>query len=197
MARRKGIGTETVPARLLPDFGDLKDLEQSAPIGLLPAAERLLLIGLIRQHENWDGVACVIGAERSHWVQISANEAVSFQSFLTLRLAAILAPDAARVDAEAADDSLSRPERLATQLSSADLSGDGPAILGHLIGAELAAARPYWLGQRVALIGAERWVGAYRTALARQGVQIDGFDPDELAEAGRTALRRRDGKDDV
>ncbi|CUH63288.1 2-keto-3-deoxy-galactonokinase [Thalassovita gelatinovora] len=195
MARRKGIGTETVPARLLPENDDLKDLEQTAPLGLLPAPERLLLIGLTRVQQNWDGVACVIGAERSHWVQISADEAVSFQSFLTPRLAAVLAPDAARADAEAAGDSLSQPERLATQLSSADLSGDGPAILGHLIGAELAAARPYWLGQRVALIGVARWVEAYRAALAAQGVTVEGFEAGELADTGRTALRQRDGKD--
>ncbi len=42
-------------------------------------------------------------------------------------------------------------------------------LSGLLIGAELAAARPYWLGREVALIGAPALAAAYRDALALCG----------------------------
>ncbi|MDX1780324.1 MAG: 2-dehydro-3-deoxygalactonokinase [Thalassovita sp.] len=188
MAGRIGIGAERVPARVLPEDGDLKDLEQQSPLGRLPSAERLLLIGLTRMKKNWDGVACLIGSDRSHWVQVSADEAVSFQSFLTPRLAASLAPDVTDADADAAADTLSRPERFATHLSSADIAGSGSAVLGHLIGAELAATRPYWLGQWVVVIGAGALAEAYAALLSEQGVPVETLSPEDCAKAGLTAL---------
>ena len=63
---------------------------------------------------------------------------------------------------DALSDGLSRPERLAGRLASirADLAlNDIPPptaearLAGTLIGAELAAARAYWLGQTLAVIG--------------------------------------------
>lgn len=183
------IGAEPVPARLLPESGALKDLEQRSPRGRLPGADRLALIGLTRLKTNWDGVACLIGPEHSHWVQISAGEAVSFQSFLTPRLVAVLAPAAAGVDSNAAADTLSRPERLATHLNSADIAGSGEAILGHLIGAELAATRPYWLGQTVVVIGEGALARAYAVLLGQQGVPVETLDPEQCREAGLIALR--------
>jgi 2-dehydro-3-deoxygalactonokinase len=186
MAERNG--SDTVPARLLPEGGALRDLRQGAPLGLLPAADRLLLIGLTRLKQNWDGTVCLIGADRSHWVQVSADEAVSFQSFLTPRLAAALAPDAQGVDSEAAADTLSRPERLATHLSSADIAGSKDAILGHLIGAEIAATRAYWLGQMVAVIGDGAIARAYADLLGQQGVPAEIIAPGDCAEAGKAAL---------
>ncbi len=187
MAER--IEAETVPARLLPEDGTLRDLRQAAPLGLLPADDRLSLIGLTRLKKNWDGAACVIGADRTHWVQISADEAVSFQSFLTPRLTATLAPDAEGADSESAADTLSRPERLATHLSSADIAGSKDAILGHLIGAEIAATRPYWLGQMVVVIGDGVLSRAYAALLDQQGVPAEILSPGDCAEAGRAALQ--------
>ena len=42
-------------------------------------------------------------------------------------------------DTEAVTDSLSRPERLAAHLRSAEVTGNSAALSGHLVGAELAA----------------------------------------------------------
>ena len=78
-------------------------------------------------------------------------------------------------------DALSRPERLGARLFSLRaeglIAGLSPQaararLSGLLIGTELAAARPYWLGQRVTLIGAEKLSAAYARALAAQGVRI-------------------------
>ena len=94
------------------------------------------------------------------------------------------------------DQALSRPESLATSLFSlraegllAGLSGDAARarLSGLLIGAELAAMRPYWLGQAVALVGAEALSGAYATALGAQGVPTEMAGAEEMTLAGLTA----------
>jgi 2-dehydro-3-deoxygalactonokinase len=80
---------------------------------------------------------------------------------------------------EACRDTLSRPETLAQRLFSIragqlldGTSGevDARACRGYLIGAELAAARPYWLGQEVVVAGAPALPEVYAKALATQGV---------------------------
>lgn len=86
---------------------------------------------------------------------------------LTPRLIADLG-GAETPDMTALSDTLSRPERLAAQLRSAQVAGDAAAITGHLVGAELAAAKVYWLGQEVVLLGQ----GPYYDALKVQGVLV-------------------------
>ena len=56
------------------------------------------------------------------------------------------------------DDSNADRIRLTAPQARARLSGT-------LIGAELAAARPYWLGQKVAVIGAQAVSATYLRAL--------------------------------
>jgi 2-dehydro-3-deoxygalactonokinase len=65
-------------------------------------------------------------------------------------------------------------------------------LSGILIGAELAAARPYWLGQEVVVAGAP--ASAESTpALATQGVTARTSDADPLTRLGlmraRAAMR--------
>lgn len=187
-----GGAAEPVPAPVLPRSAPGGDLTQSAPQGCLPAAMRLALLGLCRTQKDWDGVACLIGPDRSHWVQISADEVVSFQSFLTPRLFSGIAGPGAAWPQEAAgsalEDTLSRPERLASQMSSAELNGNAAALLGHLIGAELAATRPYWLGQRVAVIAPAPQAAPYFAALRAQGVMTDQDDLSRLQQQGFLTL---------
>ncbi|MFY0679064.1 MAG: 2-dehydro-3-deoxygalactonokinase [Thalassovita sp.] len=193
---RAGSGPTPVPAPVLPTSGDLTDLSQDKPMGLLPAPVRLWLIGLTQLNENWDGVACYVTQDRTHWVQISANEAVSFQSYLTPSLIKMLAPKwPASLGEDALADSLSRPERLATHLSSAALANQPADIAGHLIGAELAAAKPYWLGQQVSLCGDPSLCALYHHALTTQGVPVTTVNSDVLTHAGLFALYQRTAKD--
>jgi 2-dehydro-3-deoxygalactonokinase len=95
--------------------------------------------------------------------------------------------------AEAVGETLSRPERLAQRLFSirADnvLSGLSPdaargRLSGFLIGAELAAARPYWLGQEVAVAAAPGLADLYAAALGAQGVAVRTLDADPLTRLG-------------
>jgi 2-dehydro-3-deoxygalactonokinase len=58
-----------------------------------------------------------------------------------------------------------------------------------LIGLELAGARPYWLGQDVALIGAPKLSAIYAAALAAQGVTARVADGAAMTRAGLAAAR--------
>lgn len=179
------IAPEYVPAKLRPDdmpdtggFDSLPALAQADPVDVLPAEARLRLIEFVNKGKDWDGVVLLQNGEITHWIHLSANEVVSFQSFLTARLATALdvSPET-RADAQAIATTMARPERLATHLRSAEILGKSGAILGHLIGAEITAARPYWLGQRLALIGDAVMVENYSAPLVAQGVtpEISGL----------------------
>lgn len=180
-----GIGTQAVPAAILPSRLPLSDLEQAQPRGLIDAVARLLSLGAIAARPNWDGVICVQMHDATHWCQISAGEMVSFQSAVTPLLArALTASD--QVDPEAMNDTMSRPERLAVHLRTAQLNGSDAALTGHLLGAELAAMRAYWLGQRMITVGSNR---LYADALSGQGVPVTHLSPLESARDGLIALR--------
>lgn len=178
---RIGGGLATpVPAPVLPRTGlDLPAVEQAGPPDRMDGWTRLVIAGFLADQTNWDGVICVAGPACSHWAHASAGEIVSFQSFLTGRLRGALG-GAATAAPEAVADTMSRPEALAAQLRRAGIANSPEATTGHLIGAELAAARPYWLGQRVAVIGD---AAPQAAALAVQGVPVE--------EAATEAMRAR------
>ena len=54
---------------------------------------------------------------------------------------------------------------------------------------ELAAARPYWLGQNVAVLGADGIADAYQTALEAQSVPVLRADADRMTLEGLKAAR--------
>ena len=182
-----GRGRDPVPAPALPVDLPLMDLTQEKPRGLLPATARLRIAGVLSTHPNWDGVICLPGQEATHWCQISANEVVSFQSALTPRLAQAMGA-ADEADAEALADTMSRPERLALHLRSASLMDDRQAMVGHLLGAELASMRAYWLGQRVIVVAKN---GLYPDVLGGQGVPVERVTPSDATCAGLIALHAK------
>jgi 2-dehydro-3-deoxygalactonokinase len=184
-------------------------LKQERPPDVM-RGEETQIAGFLAAHPGFDGVLCLPGTH-SKWVHVSAGEVVSFASFMTGELFALLSErsvlrhslaegwdDAAF--AEALSDSLSRPERLAGQLFGLRAGGllgqlSGAAararLSGLLIGAELAAARPYWLGREVALIGAERLTELYSEALARQGAAPLRAEAKAMTLAGLAEARAR------
>lgn len=187
---RAATPARPVPATILPQAGAPSPLSQDAPPGLLPATACLRLSGALAQRPNWDGVALLPDADKTQWTHVSAGEVVSFASFLTPRLSRLLGGDGG-ADAQALGDTMARPERLAAHLAQADLGGNVAAILGHLIGAELAAARPYWLGQQIILIGDDPLAEAYSDALSAQGARPERLSAADAAQAGLAALHRR------
>ncbi|MDR9394012.1 2-dehydro-3-deoxygalactonokinase [Roseovarius sp. SYSU LYC5161] len=186
---RVGDGApDRLPAAVMPArAGTVAGFTQETPADVIGAWVRVRIAGFLGGHPNWDGVLCVVEDEVTHWIHISADEAVSSQSFLTRRL--INALDAGGpADTGAIADCLSRPERLAAHLRAAQVGGDGAAMAGYLIGAELAAARPYWLGQQVAIISEPGQAAGYAAALSAQGVPVIEEKTETLLAAGLGAV---------
>lgn len=150
-------------ARIVPPLFDARLASHSA-------GAETRIAGFLAARPDWDGVICVTG--NSHvWALVSADEVVSFQGFATGRLVTALALGAGWAG-EGFDTGLSeimsRPERLA-----AALTGKTDRCWGALIGAELAAARAFWLGQQVAVIGDGAAAQALSAALHSQGVPVE------------------------
>ena len=183
-------------------------LKQTDPADVM-RGEETQIAGFITLNPRFDGVICLPGSH-SKWARISAGEVVSFQTFLTGEMFAALSQHTVlhhTVQTEAWDDeafatgvsdALSRPEKLAAflfNLRAQALLNDLPAaaaaarLSGALIGAELAAARPYWLGQDVALIGAPAISRHYAAALAQQGVPATIADVDAMTLKGLIQVR--------
>ncbi len=173
--------------------------------------EETQIAGFLAQTDDWDGVICLPGTH-TKWVHVSAGEVVSFQTFMTGEMFALLSGQSVLRHStgssgwdEAAflaalETIQSTPETLAARLFSirADqlVHGTEAATLrarlsGLLIGAEIAAAKPYWLGQRVAVIGAEAVSKPYHAALAAQGVRPEQADATAMTLAGLKAARAR------
>ena len=189
----------------------LPGLKQSAPPDVM-RGEETQIAGFLAGAPDFDGVVCLPGTH-TKWAQVSAGEVVSFRTFMTGELFALLSgksvlrhsvgkgwDDAAF--SGAVSDAMAKPEMLAARLFGlrADdlLNGTGGAIArarlsGLLIGAELAAARPYWLGQRVAVLGDAALSRLYCTALAGLGVMAETADATRCTLAGLAEAHRNIG----
>lgn len=182
------LPTALLPAKLL--RGEraliLPGLVQEKPLHRLDAA-RLPAIGFLSLNPGWDGVLCLPGPV-THWIAVSAGEAVFLQGSVTLRLLDALDMAVAAPDADALSEALSRPERLSAALRSAALSASPAAASGWAIGAELAAAKAMWLGQQVAVLGDGTAADAYRAALEAQGAPVTRADAAAMARKGFAAL---------
>lgn len=178
-------------------------IKQSAPADVM-RGEETQIAGFLALNDDWDGVICLPGTH-SKWTHLSANEIVSFRTFLTGELFDVISTqtvlrhsllgddlDEAAFD-EAVSETLSRPEKFSSSLFSlraADLlNGQNASIArarlsGGLIGLELASAKAYWLGQNVALIGSNGLSALYDRALLQQGIRAQCCDVDAVTQAG-------------
>ncbi|MDB6179916.1 2-dehydro-3-deoxygalactonokinase [Paracoccus fistulariae] len=182
------------------DQGRMPGLSQAAPADLMrhqPGRIR----GFLTTRPDFDGVLCLIG-HSTVWAHLSAGEVVSFRSFISAELFSMIRSfDALPAPADPADDgfaqalnhAMSRPAGLAADLAGlraqvtlgqSDKAQAASRLAGLLIGAELAAARPYWLGQEVVVIGDGQWDAHYLAALASQGLSAAQADGVEMARAG-------------
>ncbi len=181
-------------------------LSQDRPADVM-RGEETQVAGVLALHPGFDGVICHPGTH-SKWVHVSAGEVVSFQTFMTGELFALLSTqsvlrhgmaegwDDAAFDAGVAD-ALQSPDKFAARLFSLRaellLHGLTPAqsrarLSGLLIGIELAGAKPYWLGQRVMLVGAPALAASYTRALGSQGLAPETLDATACTLAGLSRL---------
>ena len=182
-----------VPCPVLPGAGHcLSVVTQDQPADVMGGWVRLWIAGFLARHENWDGVIFVEDGDVTHWVHVSADEIISFASFLTLRLIQTLG-GSETPNEQAVADSQGRPERLASHLRQAEVAGDSDAITGHLIGAELTAARVYWLGRQLVFVAPNGAGTAHAQALSQQDMPFIAHTPDDLIADGLAMLATRLG----
>jgi len=183
-------------------------IRQTDPADVM-RGEETQIAGFLAQNTGWDGVICLPGTH-TKWVHVSAGEVVSFKTFMTGEMFALLASQSvlrhsiaptgwdASAFETALSQTLSRPESLAGRLfglrAAHLVHGTNPSILraelsGLLIGAELAAAKPYWLGQPVAIIGADTVAAPYLAGLETLGVKAIRADAKDMTLAGIKAAR--------
>ncbi|MEQ6204552.1 2-dehydro-3-deoxygalactonokinase [Sulfitobacter sp. HNIBRBA2951] len=184
----------------------LPGMSQAKPADVM-RGEETQIAGLIAIRPDFDGVLCLPGTH-TKWAHISAGEIVSFATFMTGEMFALLSGQSVLRHSLGGDgwdddafttavtDAMARPERIGSSLFSlraASLLEDLPPatararLSGTLIGVELAAARPYWLGREVVLIGDQTVTSPYAAALSAQGVTAACAPADELTLHG---LRR-------
>ena len=176
--------------------------------------EETQIAGFLMDMPDFDGVVCLPGTH-TKWVHVSAEEIVSFRTFMTGEIFALIAGHSVlRHDIgdgwvegaflEAVDEAMSRPEALAARLfalrAGSLLEGPSPDVArscasGLLIGVEVAAARPYWLGREVAILGDGGQAAAYEAALRAQGAPIISASAEAATLRGLIALHqtRREG----
>ncbi len=187
----------------------LPGISQATPPDVM-RGEETQIAGFLSLNDGWDGVICLPGTH-SKWAHISAGEVVSFQTFMTGEMFGLLSKQSVlrhstqtetwddTAFSDAMNDAMSKPETLAARLfrlrASDLLNGTDNAttraqLSGLLIGAELAAARPYWLGQQVAVIGASGLAHTYVAALAELGLAATHAPVDAMTLAGLCAAQR-------
>ncbi len=187
------------------DVTILPGLSQSTPADVM-RGEETQIAGYLAVVPEFDGILCLPGTH-TKWVQISAGEVVSFRTYMTGELFQLISEQSVLRhsmdegwDGEAflaaVRDGMADPQALAGRffalraegLVAAAAPGAARARLsGLLIGAELAAAKPYWLGQRIALLGAGKLASLYASALEAEGALPETADVTRATLAGLTA----------
>ncbi len=190
----------------------LGGMRQDDPADVMRGEETQIAGALITRPE-FDGVICLPGTH-TKWAQVSAGELVSFRTFMSGEMFALLSQQSVlrhsvgdgwdeAAFAEAVSDAMSRPEAIAQRLFGLRaehlLHGLAPdtvraRLSGLLLGAELAAARPYWLGQPILIVGSEASSAPYAKALAAQGAAAERLDGDAMTRQGLSYARTRLGE---
>ncbi len=185
----------------------LPGIKQEQPADVM-RGEETQIAGYLSANPKFEGVICLPGTH-TKWVHVSAGEIVSFRTAMTGELFALLSDHSVlrhsltdEWDHESflvgMRDMMTRPAALAAALFNIRAGSlvvttppghERARLSGLLIGAELAAMRPYWLGQAVVLVGAKEISKAYKDALEDLGVAAAFADGDEMTLKGLTAAK--------
>ncbi|MCC1494847.1 2-dehydro-3-deoxygalactonokinase [Cognatishimia sp. F0-27] len=199
-AVRAPTRTDRLDVRILPG------IKQVDPADVM-RGEETQIAGFLALNPGYDGIVCLPGTH-SKWVHVSAGEVVSFRTFMTGELFSLLSTQSVLRHSMAVDGldedvflsamsrGLSRPASLGSDLfalRAEALLNDLPPVVarsrlsGLLVGMELAAAKPYWLGQQVAVLGAKGLANAYRISLEDQGLPVMIADAERMTLEGLKA----------
>ena len=185
--KEKIIQVETEDQRI--SVSIVPGIMQKSPPDVM-RGEETQIAGYLSKNPDFDGIICLPGTH-TKWVHISANEIVSFKTFMTgeiflsLSERSILKSSVQSNDfvstsfLEAFEDTYSNPALLSSKLfglRAADLLENTSTkflkskLSGYLIGSELAGAKSYWLGQNIVIIGNDDLCILYEKVLKKLGL---------------------------
>ena len=189
------------------DVRILGGLKQNNPADVM-RGEETQIRGFLSDFADFDGIVCLPGTH-TKWVHVSAGEVVSFRTFISGELFALMSEysvlkhsvnSVGWSDQEfksAVSESISNPQKIFSHffnLRADDLLNNvakpvlRSKLSGYIIGAELAGAKPYWLGQNVVILAENNLSKTYKAALEGQGIFAQEVDAtkctlDGLAQA--------------
>ena len=189
------------------DVRILGGLKQNNPADVM-RGEETQIRGFLSDFADFDGVVCLPGTH-TKWVHVSAGEVISFRTFISGELFALMSEYSVlkhSVNSEgwsdqefksAVSESISNPQKIFSHffnLRADDLLNNvakpvlRSKLSGYIIGAELAGAKPYWLGQNVVILADNNLSKIYKAALEVQGIFAQEVDAtkctlDGLAQA--------------
>ena len=185
--KKKIIQVETDDQRI--SVSIVPGIMQTSPPDVM-RGEETQIAGYLSKNPDFDGIICLPGTH-TKWAHISANEIVSFKTFMTgeiflsLSERSILKTSVQSNDfdstsfLEAFEDTYSNPALLSSKLfglRASDLLENTSTkflkskLSGYLIGCELAGAKSYWLGQNIIMIGNNDLCILYQKALKKLGM---------------------------
>ena len=166
--------------------------------------EETQIRGFLSIFSNFDGIICLPGTH-TKWVHVSAGEVISFRTFMSGELFDLLSKysvlkHSVKSDGwndkefkSAVSESISNPQKIFSDffklradhlLNQVEQSELRSKLSGYIIGAELAGAKPYWLGQNVVILGNDNLSKIYKTALEGQGIFAQEIDATECTLNG-------------
>ena len=189
------------------DVRILGGLKQNNPADVM-RGEETQIRGFLSDFADFDGIVCLPGTH-TKWVHVSAGEVVSFRTFISGELFALMSEYSVlkhSVNSDgwsdqefksAVSESISNPQKIFSDffklraddlLNKVEKSVLRSKLSGYIIGAELAGAKPYWLGQNVVILADNNLSKIYKAALEVQGIFAQEVDAtkctlDGLAQA--------------
>ena len=185
--KKKIIQVETDDQRI--SVSIVPGIMQTSPPDVM-RGEETQIAGYLSKNPDFDGIICLPGTH-TKWVHISANEIVSFKTFMTGEIFLSLSERSILKNSvqsnefdptsflHAFEDTYSNPALLSSKLfglRAADLLENTSTkflkskLSGYLIGSELAGAKSYWLGQNIVMIGNDDLCVLYEKALKKLGL---------------------------
>ena len=181
----------------------LGGLRQDNPADVM-RGEETQIRGFLSIFSNFDGIICLPGTH-TKWVHVSAGEVISFRTFMSGELFDLLSKYSVLKNSVKSDgwndkefksavfESISNPQKIFSDffrlradhlLKQVEQSELRSKLSGFIIGAELAGAKPYWLGQNVVILGNNNLSKIYKTALEGQGIFAQEVDATECTLNG-------------
>ena len=187
------------------DVRILGGLKQNDPADVM-RGEETQIRGFLSIFSNFDGIICLPGTH-TKWVQVSAGEVISFRTFMSGELFALMSEYSVlkhSVNSDgwnyqefnsAVSESISNPQKLFSDffklraddlLNKVEKSVLRSKLSGYIIGTELAGAKPYWLGQNIVILAKDDLSKVYKAALEGQGVFAQEVDATKCTLDGLT-----------